>query len=278
MVAAGFCFLLMAATVGLDEETPKLQKILRIAEGSFNRGIEERRDPKKSRRHFQKSAQAYRALFQSGVHNGALLNNLGKASLLADDIPQAILAWRLGLLLEPNNAEMWDNLQYARLQVDYPFQDLAEQTMTDPWPVWLPRPTGFYLLVSLYVLFVAYCLWSTRRLIVFGFTWRWIAGNVSAVVAFSTGLVYLADWEKERTGIEIVVITRENQTLHQGNGISYSPNQKLSTLQPGMEARLLYKRGNWYQVQFPGGELGWIPEDATIVGSLDRGIRYDKKE
>jgi hypothetical protein len=33
-----------------------------------------------------------------------------------------------------------------------------------------------------------------------------------------------------------------------------------------MEARLLYRRGGWLQIELPAGAIGWVPQAAVLVG------------
>src|SRR5262249_25530730 len=47
-------------------------------------------------------------------------HNQGNTYLLADKLPQAILAYKRGLRLNPNHELLRANLEYARSQVNYP--------------------------------------------------------------------------------------------------------------------------------------------------------------
>ena len=52
----------------------------------------------------------------------------------------------------------------------------------------------------------------------------------------------------------------------QGNGMSYPPRRDLP-LSRGVEARLLYNRGAWLQVQLASGEVGWLARSDVLVNS-----------
>jgi hypothetical protein len=66
-----------------------------------------------------------------------------------------------------------------------------------------------------------------------------------------------------------VVITREH-VLHRGNGTSYPPHEKIPVARPGMEARFLFERGGWLQIEFAGGYVGWVPASVALVGPGER--------
>src|SRR5262249_2342911 len=48
-------------------------------------------------------------------------HNLGNAHFLAEQLPEAILAYQHGLKLDPGDAGLRANLDYARARVQYPF-------------------------------------------------------------------------------------------------------------------------------------------------------------
>ena len=52
--------------------------------------------------------------------------------------------------------------------------------------------------------------------------------------------------------------------LRAGNGLSYPPRYE-TPLNRGVEARLLFARGAWLQIELSGGEIGWVPAAYTIT-------------
>src|SRR5439155_1704350 len=54
-----------------------------------------------------------------GAHNPILYRNLGHAHLLAGELPEAILAYRRGLRLDPANGDLQNGLAAAHSQVLY---------------------------------------------------------------------------------------------------------------------------------------------------------------
>jgi hypothetical protein len=55
----------------------------------------------------------------------------------------------------------------------------------------------------------------------------------------------------------LVVIARDGVKLRTGNGLSYLARDD-RPLSRGVEARWLYTRGDWYQVELADGRVGWV--------------------
>ena len=91
---------------------------------------------------------------------------------------------------------------------------------------------------------------------------RWHVYPEMAAAGLWTYLTWRGWREAERP---LVVIARDGVPLARGNGPTYPPNPQLPQLNRGMEARLLHNRGGWVQLQFPGGEIGWLPRQAVVT-------------
>src|SRR5207248_858527 len=61
-----------------------------------------------------------------------------------------------------------------------------------------------------------------------------------------------------------VVIARDKVVLRKGNGDAYPPRYE-TPVNRGVEARLLFARNDWLQIELAGGEVGWVPRDAALV-------------
>jgi hypothetical protein len=190
--------------------------------------------------------------------------NLGNAAFLADDAPRAIWAFRRGLALAPQHRRLREHLEYARAQVALPGQQ-REQAEPDPWPMWLPRWTGCVWLTLTAGAYTAACAAGAVWLIVHRRAWLVAAGCtlvLSGLAGWAWSIGALATHRDKET--PVVVIKAEGAMLHTGNGPSYPPHADLPTLSAGMEARRFFERGGWLQIQFAGGEIGWVPRERVL--------------
>ncbi len=219
---------------------------------------------KKARGHFEDAAVWWGVLWQDGIYAPGWYLNLGNAQFLADQLPGAILSFNRGLRLDPNDARLRANLDYARAKVQYPFANHG-QPESDAWPSWLHRPSPNTVLLLGLACYSLACVQGTRwlmrrrpRLLV--------GAGVLLAVAVGLGI----GWRVMENSVEedrehpLVVIREDRLPLRRGNGPSYPHHSELPVLARGMEARHLLERGSWLQIQFASGEIGWVPRAAVL--------------
>jgi hypothetical protein len=86
-----------------------------------------------------------------------------------------------------------------------------------------------------------------------------------AVAAALAGLVAAAAWEDGRERERpLVVVAEDGVLLRKGDGLAFPPRYD-TPLGAGVEARRLFQRGDWLQVELSGGEVGWVPRGAVLV-------------
>jgi tetratricopeptide (TPR) repeat protein len=240
-------------------------EVLHLAETTFQQGVSLHDKPDEARQAFHQAAERYEDLRTRGIDNPLLLRNAGNAYLLAGDLPRAILAYRRGLRLDPNDGVLRANLDYARGQVTYPPAGNLGRPAVEAWPPWLPRPTPGMVLALVMVLYVAGCValtrwWMLRRRSL-------LTGGCLLLAAAALTGTGLAVWEarlREETQHSVVVMAEDGVLLRQGNGLTYPPRYE-TPVNRGVEARLLFARGDWLKIELSGGETGWVPRRYALV-------------
>ncbi len=257
---------LIGVLFALSATTPAPDELRREAESSFHAGLDKMAAaPGEARRDFAKSARLYDQLRQGGANNAALARNLGNAALLADDVPLAILAYREGLRLAPDDARLWAGLYYARRQVAASVVPGFGRPPENHRPPWLPRWPWLWLTLGWSLSAVAWLLlalgWARQRP-----DWR-ATGWLLLVLALPpfVGLMLEAWADGEEARAPVVVVAGDGTVLRRGNGSSYPPACE-SVLQRGIEARKLFQRGDWLQIELASGEIGWVPRQAVLLG------------
>jgi hypothetical protein len=250
-----------ATAAALDEAD-----ILHRAEFALQEGVGRRENPQQARHFFLEAAHGYEALDQLGNQNPALLRNEGNAYLLAGDVPRAILAYRRGVRLAPADAVLQANLRFAREQVNYPSADGFGQPPIDHWPPWLPRPSLAALLTVAVLVYTASLTmltrwWMTRRggMLAIG-----VALFVAALAPLF-GVIHEAWQQRQEAKYPLVVVAANGVPLRNGDGLAYPARYDGKTLNRGVEARLLFERGDWLHIELSGGETGWVPRTVVLL-------------
>ena len=79
------------------------------------------------------------------------------------------------------------------------------------------------------------------------------------------GLAGYNHWSAKLEAVQpLVVIADDGVLLRKGNGLTYPPRYD-TPVNRGVEARLLFDRGEWLQIELAGGEVGWVPRRYVLV-------------
>jgi hypothetical protein len=249
----------------MTDDVPTDPQVLADAGEAFRAGVERRAAPEDARDYFRTAADKFELLRRRGVDGTAINKNLGNSYLLFGDVPQAILAYRRALRFAGSDRHIQEALAFARSQVAYPAGGDYGRPPVDQRPPWLPR--------------LSRCWYGTFGLIFYSFTqlalafwWsgrpgRWGLWTLMSCIAFAIIVAALAAEESrdaDFTNRPVVVISDDGVLLRSGNGLSYPPRSEIP-LNRGVEARLLFVRGDWLQIELSGGEIGWVPREYALV-------------
>lgn len=242
------------------------QATLALAEAAFQEGVKGREDPGRARGHFAESARRLAELYRDGLGDARSLLQQGNAELLADLLPQAILSYQRGLRLAPNDWALRENLDYARSLVSLPPPGDRGRPPLDSWPPGLPRPTAGLLLALAWIGYAATLAAGTRWFMSQRQAWL-VRAILSGLFTLALGAAWLWQLDTERWPEQqpLVVIAADAVPFYRGNSDSYPRHPDLPTLSRGMEARRLTQRGDWLQVQFASGAIGWVPGPQVLV-------------
>ena len=95
------------------------------------------------------------------------------------------------------------------------------------------------------------------------------AACLLGIVCLLLGASLAADCWKAREELRhpLIVIADDGVLLRRGNGFQYPPRSEIP-LNRGVEARLLFTRGDWLQIELASGEIGWVWAAYTLGGDL----------
>jgi len=257
--------LFVALAPGTAEEAVSDEAVLARAEQAYREGLALSDNPERARLAFQRAAVAYEQLHRRGASNIALYRSLGIASYLAGDLPRAIFAYRRGLRVGRSDRFLRDQLEAARALV-VAANGTSGRPPNDEWPAWLdwltPRERFAVAVAGWTCACVAFTRWRmTRRHVCVPL------GGLSLLTTLLLASTLVLDaWRyQEEEEHPLVVLAQDGVTLRTGNGSTYPPRGRLPPLNGGVEARLLFVRGDWLQIELASGEAGWVTRDQVLL-------------
>jgi hypothetical protein len=235
------------------------------AKGFFKQANEAAaRYPDEAQSLYAKAAMRYeRIIKEGGIHNGKIFYNLGNIYFQMKDTGRAILNYRRALLYKPNDANLIQNLSYAREkrldQIEEKQETRVLQTLFF-WHYDLSRKVRIIVFVISFILMWGFA--SARIFIKRSFLLWCIASATFLSVLFAGSLA--ADefsFHKSRPG----VITASEIVARKGNGESYEPSFK-EPLHSGTEFTLLEDRGDWLNIELADSRTCWVPsKDIELI-------------
>ncbi|MCG8408289.1 MAG: hypothetical protein MI923_24070 [Phycisphaerales bacterium] len=252
---------------------PRVQTRRGILETSLKRfdeavAFQDHRNPQ-ARKKYREALDGFQTLIRDGVNNGHLYYNAANAQMRLGDIGQAIANYRRASRLLPNDANVRQNLEFARslceIQIPSPAADAVAETLFfwyfDTAPVARTR-------VALTAYMLCWLLLLGRLLLRRRFPVLAWTAMVTAIVALAAGGSVAWDMHITRNRTEGVIIADE-AVLRKGNGESYQP-QLDRPLPQGVEFKILEIREDvranvWYRVELRDGKDGWLRADRAEV-------------
>lgn len=261
------CTLLLAASLGTppaqaaDPLAPeRLRELLREGLNSFDQAVEiVREDPARAETLYRQSAAAFETLADHGVRNAALEYNLGNTYFRLGELGRAILHYRRAQQLDPTDAALNTNLDYARNRVEPYIKPSGTQQLVHRLTFWtthtsMPARFRLTLIASItgWLGLMIRLRWRSRAL---------LALSCLAVVLGLANGASVAWQLQDQTYRPPAVVVHGDHILRLGRGEGYDPalNQPLG---PGVEFRILNQRADWVEVQLPNDKTGWLPASA----------------
>jgi tetratricopeptide (TPR) repeat protein len=251
------------SVAGTDQGlAPERQReILRQALNAFDQAVAvAREDPGRARELYRQSAAAFETLSAHGIRNAALHYNLGNAYFRLGKLGRAILNYRRAQRLDPTDANLAMNLTYARNRVEPYIEPSGQQKLLSRLTFWVSRTsiaTRFWLAsitsVGGWLGLALWLRWRSRALLVLACL------GIVVALANAGSIAWQLHAEAYRPP---GVVVGSPRVLRFGAGEGYDP-ALTQPLGPGVELRVIDRRGEWVQVRLGDGKTGWLPSNAV---------------
>jgi len=256
LCAAAIAFALSTAASAAPPSRDQQLQLLLDAQRAFDRGAALRRaDPSEAQRAFRESAEAFAAVADSGMHSSNLYYNLGNAWLEAGHVGRAIVNYRRAERLAPGDGELEHNLRTARSMRANQIAVSGERALWDALLSWHDGTavrTRFVFALAAYMLF-----WLLLVIQLFARRFRWILVLAPLAILWIVPGASVA-WDTVLHGRpQEGVIIANDVIARKGNSEGFEP-QFEQTLHEGVEFILIERRGDWFHVELPDGNTGWV--------------------
>lgn len=250
-----------------DLETRR--EIAVMAEEAYRRGVDDVAGSAAARTAFLESAERWQTAIDLGADGADAFFNLGNALLRADEVGEAIVAFRRAERLAPDGDDIAANLAEARRRVDRPIEaDATDLSFSSVASWWSPLTSRTRLTIASIAWILFWALLFVRR----GMndprrraeresiTAGWRAGLVlTFTLALVGGATVVADvllpnWRP------VGVVTASEAILRSGNGSGFE-SVVTEPLSEGVEFAIEESRPGWWRVRLPDETVGWISMD-----------------
>lgn len=211
---------------------------------------------------FDKAAELYQTLVDSGYHNAELYFNLGNSYFKLNKIPYAILNYERAYLLKPHDEDIEFNLEYARTFI---------VDRIEPLPVfflvkWYRSARAMLSSNGWAALSILCFALSIGLTLLFWFSYRPWVKRLSFALAILTFVIFVfsavfSAQEKKR------VILRNQAIVFQSVvTVKSSPGESgkdIFILHSGTKVQITKAIGSWVEIRIADGNKGWINSEAV---------------
>jgi tetratricopeptide (TPR) repeat protein len=254
-------FVSLSGIAGAALDSTSRQEIFEEANSLFRQANEQSAsDPDKARETYAKAILRFERLIrEGGIENGKLYYNIGNAHFRARDIGRAIVNYRRAYDLMPHDANLVQNLEFARSRridrIEVPAKRKVAETLFF-WHYDLPPAVkaslfGWAVLVA----------WGAAAVLLFRReNWLpWLTGGGAAVALLM--LISLNLDAQAAAKIREGVIVAGDVMARKGDSDTYEPSFK-EPLHAGTEFRILEERAGWIHAELGDGRSCWLPAKA----------------
>jgi hypothetical protein len=252
-----------AATISKEDAA----KILQEGNYMFMKANElAKEDPWQAKDLYQKAATHFESLAtDSGIKNGKLYYNIGNAYFMANDVGRAILYYKKSFALNPNDANLAQNLEFARSKRVDKIDIKESSKIFEIVFFWhFDIPEGVRLAIFLLTFAVVWVCLGFRFFFRHALLhWGTILAGIVTLMFFGSLVADAFTAANSKPG---VVISGE-VTARKGDGETYEPSFQ-APLHAGTEFNLVESRRGWDNIELADGRRAWVP--ANTVGIVDR--------
>ena len=209
---------------------------------------------------YEEAIEAYKSILETNFHSAELYYNLGNAYYKLNKVAPSIFYYEKALQLAPNDADIKNNLAFARnMTIDaiYPIPESAVAKFLNSitnfmsFDAW--AKTAVILVCCFVILFLIYYFaYSTLRKRV-----AFIGSMVLLMLVVLTLALAFHKYNLDNNDNPAIVFIQESKVRTEPN----SRSEESFTLHEGTKVQILDTVKNWKRIKLADGKTGWISEE-----------------
>lgn len=188
------------------------------------------------------------------IHNAQLQVSIGNAALQAERVGPAIVAYRRALAIDPTNAQVQQNLGYARSSVPEAYRRESTSALIDTLFFWRGLYTQGQILGM-----AAACFLLAALLCAIGIARKqFFVRNLALLPLLCwSGLIGSVVLGGKASAHDEAVVVASELVVRSADSENSVPRLS-APLTSGVEVTVLRARGRWTEVELPGVRSGWV--------------------
>lgn len=210
---------------------------------------------------FAEAASAYQQILDAGYQSATVYYNLGNANYKLGEISPAILNYEKALKLNPGDADIRLNLQFANLKITDKIEVVPEFFLTKWWKAFIYSLSLDLLSVLTVVCFIAGFMLLIAYLFLIT-AWPKRVAFYTGIGLLSLGLIFLI---MAGTQHHYLNASKQGIVFAGASDVKSGPDTKQKTLfviHDGTKVTIEDRETEWIKVKLENGNGGWIKSSA----------------
>jgi tetratricopeptide (TPR) repeat protein len=222
------------------------------------------RYPQEAQSLYSKAAMRYeRIIRDGGIYNGKIFYNLGNVYFRMNDSGRAILNFRRAELYIPDDANLKQNLAYAREKRRDQIEDKQETKILKTLFFWHYDLSKNVRVIAFIISFILMWGFACIRIFIKRSFLVWGIAVGAALSLLFAGSIMADEISKNKNRPGVIIISEV--TARKGNSETYESSFK-EPLHSGTEFILLEERGEWLNIELADSRTCWVhAKDVEMV-------------
>ncbi|MBN2735829.1 MAG: tetratricopeptide repeat protein [Spirochaetales bacterium] len=255
-----FFLVLVALNLSAQEivsEQKDVDHLLEEATRAYQSALEISTDePWKADDLFKRSIQFFQGIVDAGIKNGAIYYNMGNAYFRINDLGKAILYYKKALEFSPGDANLLQNLTYARSKRIDSIQDKEEVKILKTLLFFHFDLSSDVKTLIFVISFVG--VWVLAALMIFIHKKVFLNILIGCALVSCFFFVSMTVDQWARANQTQGVILAEEVVARKGDSASFEPSFQ-EPLHSGTEFIIVEERQDWLQIELNDGRRTWLP-------------------